>query len=119
MHKYVAVLCYAVATWAFCGALVGIGRQFMSMDNTLIVHLVGAPIGAALISWHYFRHYRLASPIVTAAIFVVTALILDFFVVALFIERSFEMFSSIVGVWIPQGLIFSATYCVGQFANSR
>ena len=48
--KIVIVIGFSVAVWAFCGALVGIGRQYMSMDATLIVHAIGAPIGAAFFS---------------------------------------------------------------------
>lgn len=117
--KTLIVLIFAFAVWVFCGALVGIGRQVISMETTLVVHAIGAPIGAALFSWPYFRFFGYTGPIVTAAIFVVSALVLDFFVVALLIEKSFEMFSSIVGVWIPQALIFSATYLVGHLVDAR
>lgn len=110
------VLGFAVAVWAFCGALVGIGRQFMSMDATLIVHAIGAPIGAAVLSWIYFHYFGYTGPLQTAAVFVATALVLDVFVVALLIEKSFDMFKSAIGVWIPQALIFAATYLTGQLA---
>ena len=113
LMRYVITIGFGIAVWAFCGALVGVGRQFMSMDATLIVHAIGAPIGAAVLSWLYFRNFGSTSPLVTAAIFVATALTLDLFVVALLIEKSFDMFSSIIGVWIPQALIFAATYLVG------
>ena len=117
--KALIILVFAFCVWAFCGALVEIGRQFMSMETTLAVHAIGAPIGAAFISWPYFRFFGYTRPIVTAVIFVVSALVLDFFVVALLIEKSFEMFSSIIGVWIPQALIFSATYLVGHLTDAR
>ena len=96
--KALVVLLFAFVVWAFCGALVGIGRQFMSMETTLIVHAIGAPMGAALFSWPYFRFFGYTGPVVTAVVFVVSALVLDFSVVALLIEKSFEMFSSIIGV---------------------
>ena len=117
--KALVVLLFAFVVWAFCGALVGIGRQFMSMETTLIVHAIGAPIGAALFSWPYFRFFGYTGPVVTAVVFVVSALVLDFFVVALLIEESFGMFSSIIGVWLPQALIFSTTYLVGHFVDAR
>ena len=119
MRKRTAiVLSFGIAVWAFCGALVGIGRQFMSMDATLIVHAIGAPIGAAALSRLYFRNFGYTSPLLTAAIFVATALALDLVVVAILIEKSFEMFRSIIGVWIPQALIFAATYLVGTLVMS-
>lgn len=70
----------------------------MSMDATLIVHAVGAPIDAALLSWCYFNSFGFTSPLVTAAIFVGTAFILDVFIVALLIEQSFDMFKTVLGI---------------------
>ena len=109
---------FAFAVWAFCGALVGVGRQFLSMDATLIVHAIGAPVGAAFFSWTYFRNFGFTNPLETAAIFVAASLALDFFVVALLIEKSFDMFRSVLGVWIPQALIFTATYLTGLLKGS-
>ncbi len=113
--KAAIILGFGVAVWAFCGALVGVGRQFMSMDMTLIVHAVGAPVGAAIASWFYFRNFYFTRPLATAAIFVGLSLVLDVLIVALLIEKSFDMFSSILSVWLPQALIFSATYSTGRF----
>lgn len=73
LKKTLILLAFAFAVWTFCGALVGIGRQFMSMESTLIVHAVGAPVGAAFLSWLYFPKYGFTSPLVTAAIFVASA----------------------------------------------
>lgn len=114
LTRYPVAVGFGGLVWAFCGALVGIGRQFMSMDATLIVHAAGAPIGAAVLAWIYFRSFACTSPIVTAVIFVGTALILDVLVVAMLIEKSFEMFTSVIGVWVPQALIFAATYLTGR-----
>lgn len=114
LKKTLIVFAFGCAVWAFCGALVGIGRQFMSMDATLIVHAIGAPIGTAILSWLYFRNFAHTSPLITAVIFVATALTLDVFVVALLIEKNFDMFWSTLGVWIPLALIFAVTYVVGS-----
>lgn len=108
----IAIL-FGAATWAYCGSLVGIGRQFMSLERTLVVHAIGAPIGAAVFAWLYFTWFGDFSPLQTALIFVATSLALDVFVVAMLIEKSFEMFRSAIGVWIPQALIFAATYLTG------
>ena len=116
MFKKTAIIVgFGAAVWAFCGALVGVGRQFMSMDMTLIVHAVGAPVGAAIASWFYFRNFYFTRPLTTAATFVGLSLVLDVLIVALLIEKSFGMFSSFLGVWLPQALIFSATYSTGKF----
>lgn len=110
----VTVIIFAVVVWAYCGALVGIGRQFMSMDATLIVHAIGAPIGSAAAAWLYFTKFGDVSPLKLAVSFVTISLLLDFFVVAMLIEKNFVMFSSIIGVWIPQILIFTAAYATGR-----
>jgi hypothetical protein len=39
----------------------------------------------------------------------------DFFVVALIISRSFDMFASLLGTWLPFALIFSSTYLTGFY----
>jgi len=38
---------------------------------------------------------------------------MDFFVVTLLINRSLEMFTSLLGTWIPFALIFTSTYLTG------
>ena len=48
--QILVVLAFGFVVWAFCGALIGVGRQFMSMGTTLIVHAIGAPVGAAAAS---------------------------------------------------------------------
>lgn len=113
LKRVLIVIGFAGAVWAFCGALIGIGRQFLSMDATLILHAIGAPIGAAVLGWIYFRNFGYTSPLATAAIFVGAALTLDALVVAMLIEKSFGMFRSPLGVWIPQALIFMATWMTG------
>ena len=43
--------------------------------------------------------------------------VLDILIVALLIERSFEMFTSILGTWIPFLLIFGSTYLTGSYGK--
>ena len=51
----------------------------------------------------------------TAIIFVGFVITLDFFVVALVINQSLEMFASLLGTWIPFALIFTSTYLTGLY----
>ena len=118
MYSVLTAVAFGVATWAFCGSLIAIGRKFMSMENTLVFHAVGAPIGAAFFAWLYFSWVGDFSPLQAALIFVGTSLTLDVFVVAMLIEKSFEMFRSALGVWIPQASIFAATYLTGSILVS-
>jgi len=111
-----ALVAYAVLGWAYCGALVGLGRQFFSMQTTLVIHAIGAPAGFAAISWLYHRAFPFARPLVTAFACLGIVVALDLLVVAVFIERSFAMFHSILGTWLPFLLIFAVTYVVGLLA---
>ncbi len=97
----------------YCGALIGIGRQIMSLQAALIVHAAGAPLGFALITWLYFKKFAFTGPLQTVLLFTGVVIGMDVFVIALFIEKSFAMFASPLGTWLPLSLIFLATYLVG------
>jgi len=58
-------------------------------------------------------HYT--SAIQTAFLFVFIVIFLDFFLVALTINKSLEMFQDPLGKWIPFALIFLATYLTGNY----
>lgn len=113
-----AVVC-AVIGWAYCGALIGVGRQFMIMDHTLVMHAMGAPLGFGVVSWLYHRWIRDSQPLTTAAVFLAVVVLLDVIVIALLVERSFAMFRSVLGTWLPFALIFVATYLVGLVTVRR
>ncbi len=113
----VGLLVPAVTKWALCGATIGIGRAVTALQNALIPHAVAAPIIFAVASFVYFRRPRFTTPLQTAAIYVAVAIILDFAVVATFIEKSYAMFASALGTWIPFALIFVSTYFVGLYAT--
>lgn len=114
LRSIVALVACAVVGWAYCGALIGIGRQFFSIETTLVIHAVGAPVGFGAVSYFYHRAFRLARPVATAIAFLIIVVALDFLVVAFSIERSFAMFRSVLGTWLPFLLIFVATYAAGH-----
>jgi hypothetical protein len=98
-----------------CAATMGIGMSVTSMSNILIVHAIVAPIFFAGVSLVYFRKFNYTAPLQTALIFIAFVIAMDFFVVAMLINRSFEMFTSPLGTWIPFALIFISTYLTGLF----
>ena len=108
---------HAVLGWALCFATIGIGQAVTTMQTTLIVHAILAPLFFIGLSWLYFRRFPDASPLATAAAFVGPVMALDFFLVALVILRDLAMFGSVLGTWIPFASIFAATYLMGQFAT--
>ena len=105
--------------WAMCGAIMFVGMSMMSMESTLIVHAIGAPIIFSLLSLLYFRRFHFTSPTITAIAFLLIVILMDFFVVALIINKSFEMFLSPLGTWIPFALIFISTYLTGVIVDKR
>ena len=119
LQRASVILAHAVVGWAYCGALIGVGRQFLPIHTTLVVHAISAPVGFALISLFYFRRYAFTSPLQTAAAFLSVVVILDLFLVAPVFEKSYTMFSSVLGTWIPFALIFAVTYLIGRFTMSK
>jgi transcriptional regulator of nitric oxide reductase len=84
-----------------------------SQMNALIAHAIGAPVVFGLISLFYFRRFGYTTPLQTALIFLAFVFLMDFFVMAFAILKSFEMFTSVLGTWIPFVLIFLSTYATG------
>jgi hypothetical protein len=119
IKKVVIILAHGLVGWALCGAIIWIGMGVTSMENTLIIHAIGAPIIFGAIASIYFRAFNYTTPLQTAIVFVSVVVFMDFFVVALLIEKSFEMFASLLGTWIPWALIFTSTYLTGLFVTKR
>lgn len=119
LRKLAVITAHALVLWLVCGALMFGGMSLASLDAALLIHALGAPVVAALVSWHYFKRFHYTTPIVTACLFVGMIIFLDAFVVALLIEQSFAMFTSFIGTWLPFILIFGATVLTGHFVASR
>jgi len=113
VSRNAALVGHAVVGWAACGATIAIGRQWLSMSNVLIVHAVVAPLVFALLSMHLFQRYPEATPFKTSLVLVAIVIGLDAFVVAPMIERSYAMFTSPLGTWIPFASIWLASFIVG------
>jgi hypothetical protein len=112
--KLLIVSIYAFIGWTLCGAVMFIGMAVTSEFITLIIHAIAAPIIFAVLSSFYFKKYDFTTPLETAALFVAFVVLMDFFVVALLINRSLAMFGNVLGTWIPFVLIFISTYYTGQ-----
>ncbi|MHC4605189.1 MAG: hypothetical protein ACYS6W_17880 [Planctomycetota bacterium] len=119
VRKTVIILVHAFVGWALCGAIMAVGMQVTSIENTLVVHAIGAPIFFAAVSLVYFGKFGYTTPLQTAIVFVSFIVFMDIFVVALLIEKSFEMFTSILGTWIPVVLIFISAYLTGSCIKRR
>lgn len=113
------LVAHAFVSWALCTAAMMIPMALVSVEFALVVHAIGAPIFAGTISWNYYRRYGYTTPLQTALTFVGFVIVVDFFLVALVIERSFEMFTSPLGTWIPFASIFLAAYLMGRWVENR
>jgi len=113
--KIMIILAFAFIGWMLCAATMGIGVSATSLNNALIIHAIAAPIFFAGVSLVYFRKFNYTAPLQTALIFVAFVIAMDFFLVAMVINRSFDMFTSLLGTWIPFALIFMSTYLTGLF----
>jgi hypothetical protein len=111
--KIVIVLVHAFIIWVLCGATIGIGRSVTTMELTLIIHAIAAPLFAALISLFYYRKFNYTTPLQTAFIFLLFVVVMDAGLVAPIFEKSYEMFKSLLGTWIPFALIFLSSYVTG------
>lgn len=114
----IVILPFAFVGWALCAAIMGIGMSITSLQNTLIVHAIGAPIIFAALSLVYHKKFGYSTPLQTALLFTGFVILMDIFVVALLVQKSFVMFTSILGTWIPFMLIFASTYATGITAKA-
>ena len=115
VKKVIIVLFFAFVGWALCAATMGIGMAKTSIENALIIHAIGAPIFFSILSLIYFQKYNYTTPLQTAIIFMVVVITVDFLVVAHLINKSLDMFASLLGTWIPFALIFTSTYVTGLY----
>lgn len=111
-------LTHAVVGWGLCGATMGISLAKTTEDRALVIHAIAAPVIFALISGVYFTYFGYSNPLMTAVGFVAVVITLDVFIVALLIQRALTMFRSVLGTWLPFGLIFTSTYVVGLVLRS-
>ncbi len=119
IQKAGIILAHAFVGWALCFATIGVGMAVTTVNNALIIHAIGAPIFFAAVSFIYFRKFGFTKPIPTALIFITFVIIMDFFLVGLVILRNLDMFTSLLGTWIPFVLIFLSTYLTGLFVQRR
>ncbi len=113
LKKILVIAAFALIGWGLCGAIIGIGRSLTTMETTLIIHAIAVPIVFGVLSFFYHRYFHYTRPEQTGLIFMLSAMLLDAGIIAPFAEKSYAMFTSILGTWIPFGLIFLATYLVG------
>jgi hypothetical protein len=117
--KLLILLAHAFVGWLFCFGVMGIGMSILPLKKALIVHAVAAPIIFTAVSLSYYSKFNMTKPLLTAFAFTGFVITVDFFLVALVINRSLDMFLSPIGTWIPFLLIFLSVYFTGILKNRR
>ena len=117
LSKILIILAHAFVGWALCAATMGIGMAVTSLNTALTIHAILAPIFFAGVSLVYFRKFFYTPPLQTGGIFIAFVIGMDFFVVALLINHSLDMFASALGTWIPFVLIFASTWLTGTLVT--
>ena len=119
LKRWIVLLAHAFVGWILCAATMAVGMTLMSMQTTLVIHAIAAPIFFWAVSQFYFTKFNYTTPLLTAVVFVGFVIVVDFFIVALLINRSLEMFASALGTWIPFALIFCSTLITGLLNRRR
>jgi len=110
---------HAFLIWIVCGLTVALGREVLGLEMTLWVHAIVAPAWTALVSLAYFNRLDATTPLRAAAFFVSFIIVLDAALVAPVFEKSYAMFSSVLGTWLPFLSIFAAAYLTGIWVTRR
>ncbi len=113
LKKILTLLVHAFIGWVLCAATMWIGMSVLPIQTALVVHAIAAPVFFAFVSLVYFTRFNYTTPLTTALVFTGFVIVVDFLLVALLINHSLEMFTSLLGTWIPFALIFAATYITG------
>jgi hypothetical protein len=114
LKKTIVFLLHALAGWALCGAVMGIGTLLMPLQKALLLHLFAAPVIFAMVSLSYHKKVPSARPLLVAAGFTVIVMTMDFFLIAMVIQKSFMMFKNFLGTWLPFGMIFISSWRTGR-----
>ena len=114
---WVYLIVVALVLWGACGGVIAIGRRLWSIDTTLRVHLAAAMIFAFLGAAAHRAVAPDFDPLLRAAAITTIVMLLDALVVAPLFERSYAMFRSVIGTWLPFAAIFSACWAAGVLAG--
>ncbi|MBU2533284.1 MAG: hypothetical protein KKB37_11125 [Alphaproteobacteria bacterium] len=110
---WLCAIVVSLFVWGLCGAVMMVGRRFFSMRTTIHIHLAAAPVFAFALSCLHAHVAPAFDPMVRAGLMTGMIVVLDAGLVAPVFERSFEMFRSILGTWVPFALIFAASWLAG------
>jgi hypothetical protein len=77
VKRRVILILHGLVGWAICGATIGVGRQVVSMDTTLLIHAAVAPLAFGLLTWLFFRWFPKYSGLAVALTMLSVVVVLD------------------------------------------
>lgn len=110
MRARIMLVAFALVGWGLCGATIGLARGLMPMEAALVLHAVAAPIIAGVLAYVYARRLAGPGPLAIGAVLLGVVVVMDAGLIAPWVERSWAMFRSPIGTWIPFALIFLASW---------
>ena len=113
-----ACLLWALAVWAVCALSIVTLRATVGLETALWVHLAVAPLVSLAATLAYRNHPGRLAAVPTAVLFLLFAVATDALLVAPFVERSFAMFRSPIGTWVPFALIFAGSLAASRLRNT-
>jgi len=119
LRRLARVTTHALIGWAMCAAAMAATLAATNLETALFLHGIAAPVLFVWISSSYFARSTALPPLRAAAVIVGIVALLDLIVVGCFVERSLEMFRSIVGTWLPLLLVFLAIWATGLASTVR
>jgi menaquinone-dependent protoporphyrinogen oxidase len=113
-HALWRLLALSAVGWALCALVMGGLLAVVPLWLALTLHAIATPAIFAALSVVYFRLAGARPPIESALVVTAIVVLLDAVVGAGLALRSFEMFSSIAGTWLPFALILLSTWATGS-----
>jgi hypothetical protein len=81
--------------------------------TALVGHTAAAAVIFLFVAKHYFGLSGARDPLPTAVTFVSAMALLDLVVVAGLVQHSLQIFTSVIGTWLPFFLVFLVTWGTG------
>ncbi len=107
----------ALVIWALCGAVMWLGPPRWGMTTAVRVHLVMAPVFSFCISLIHAWIAPGFDPLIRALSITTIIIVLDAGLAAPVFQKSYDMFRSPLGTWIPFVLIFLASRGAGALLS--
>lgn len=112
------LIAHGTAGWSACTVLMAALLTTLGTTPAIALHAIAAPVIFAAIARHYFGARGARDPLPVAIAFTAIVAGLDAVIVATLIQRSFAMFASLAGTWLPLALIFVATWATGAIMST-